>query len=625
MPAGSMVPKPPGVRPMRLTRLLAPTLREDPADAETASHRLLTRAGFIRRAAPGIYHWLPLGRRVLGKVEAIVREEMDARGLQEVGLPVLQPSELREKTGRWEYCAEELWRLRDGQGRRYCLGAGHEELVADLVRGTVTSGRQLPLILYVIQVGHRDEPSPRGGVISAREFTAVDAYSFDTDAAGLERAWVDVDAICRRVFRRCGLRFHAAEAGPGAEDGGFAVREFMAVIDHSPSASAPAHRAPARQARPNRWGLAALLCKECGYTRSIETAVSRPAGCSPDGGPGSHARDVDLPPLEKRPTPGVHTIDELARFSGVPADRQIKILFYRAAYGAAAETALVAALVRGDRELNEAKLRNVLGCDQVALADRYDVFEKTGAPTGSAGPVGLTGVRVLADEEVMLLQNSVCGANEEGHHYFNVNPGRDFVPDQVVDLRAARAGDPCPDCGAPMTEVGGIEIGRMSKLGTRYTQTLGCTFADANGTRRPMVMARYSIGISPLVAAVVEQNHDDDGIIWPTPLAPYHLVVVPVNAGEAAQREAAEALYSEVLSLGVEAALDDRDERAGVKFTDAELIGFPLRITVGPRNLKDGLVEIVDRRTNRRELVALADASAVAAGMVRRALGSEKV
>jgi prolyl-tRNA synthetase len=611
---------------VRWTRLLAPTLRENPAEAETASDRLLTRAGFIRRAAPGLYHWLPLGRRVLAKVEAIVREEMDARGLQEVGLPVLRPSELRQRTGSREPRREKVWPFQDSQGRNYGLGEGHEELVTDLVRGAVTSGRQLPLILYLVQVGHRDERSPRGGVVSAREFVALDAYSFDTGAAGLERAWTEMDGTCRRIFRRCGLRFRAVEAGPGTEDGEESgIREFMAVTDHPLPQGGPTRRAPA-----SRRELFALVCEECGRACDIETAVGRPVGPGTDGGPDTYHPGAGLLPLEKRPTPGVHTIDELARFSGVPADRQIKILFYRAVHGAggraARETAgrepeLVAALVRGDRELNEVKLRNVLGCDRVELADRDEVREKTGAPTGSAGPVGLSGARVVADEEVMLLENSVCGANEEGFHYFNVNPGRDFNPDQVADLRVARAGDPCPGCGAPMTLAGGIRIGRLSRLGTRYSRALDCTFTDADGTRRPMVMGRYSIDLTSVVAAVVEQNHDEDGIVWPMSLAPYHLVVVPVNIGDPAQREAAEATYSGLLSLGVEAALDDRDERAGVKFTDAELIGFPLRIIIGPKNLKDGSVEVVERRTKRKELVALADAPAVAAEMVRQALG----
>lgn len=573
---------------MRWSRLLVPTLREDPAEAEIASHRLMLRAGLIRRVAAGIYEWLPLGRRAVAKVEAIVREEMNRKGGQEVGLPIVQPAELWRETGRWAEYGEEMWRLRDRHGREYCLGPTHEEIITDLVRATVNSYRQLPLLLYQIQNKYRDEIRPRFGVMRAREFVMKDAYSFDADVEGMERSYAAMDDAYRRIFSRCGLVFRVVAADPGAI-GGSGTHEFMALADYGEALI--------------------VYCDACGYAANVEKATNRLAPAS----------DEQPRPLEKRPTPGIRTIAELAQATGIPADRQIKILFYWA-IRENQEPELVAALVRGDRELNEVKLKNATGALEVRMADREDVLRIAGAPTGSAGPVGLRGVRVLADEEVMVLRNTVCGANEEDYHFFNVNPGRDFVPDQVTDLRTVGEGDACPECGAPMASARGIEVGQIFKLWTKYSEALGCTFKDADGQERPMLMGCYGIGVTRTVAAVIEQHHDERGITWPMSVAPYHAVVVPVNIRDDAQREVAERVYRELLDAGVEAVLDDRDERPGVKFNDADLIGFPLRLTVGPRGLAEGRVEITERATGATEAVPIDEAARTVSRRVRAAL-----
>ncbi|GAB6875747.1 proline--tRNA ligase [Thermaerobacter litoralis] len=573
---------------MRWTRLLIPTLRDDPAEAEIASHRLMLRAGLIRRVTAGIYEWLPLGRRAVMKVEAIVREEMNRKGGLEVGLPIVQPAELWRETGRWAEYGEEMWRLKDRHGREYCLGPTHEEIITDLVRATVTSYRQLPLLLYQIQNKYRDEIRPRFGVMRAREFVMKDAYSFDVDAEGLERSYQAMDDAYRRIFSRCGLIFRPVAADPGAI-GGSGTHEFMALADYGEALI--------------------VYCDGCGYAANVEKASSRVAP----------PMDEAPRPLEKRPTPGVRTIAQLAEAEGIPPERQIKILFYWAVYEGR-DPQLVAALVRGDRELNEVKLKNATGALLVKMATREEVLEVAGAPTGSAGPVGLKGVPVLADEEVMGLRNTACGANEEGYHFFNVNPGRDFTPDRVTDLRLVGPGDPCPECGTPMASARGIEVGQIFKLWTKYSEALGCTFKDADGQERPMVMGCYGIGVTRTVAAVIEQHHDEKGIIWPMSVAPYHVVVTPVNYAEPDQRQAAERVYGELLEAGVEAVLDDRDERPGVKFNDADLIGFPLRVTVGPRGLAEGKVEVVERASGAAEPVPVDQAAAEVARRVRAAL-----
>ncbi len=601
---------------MRITSLLAPTLREDPAEAEIASHRLMLRAGLMRKVAAGIYTFLPLGHRAVAKVERIVREEMDRKGAQELRLPIVQPAELWEETGRWAAYGDEMWRVKDRHGRLFCLGPTHEEIITDLVRREVSSYRQLPLLLYQIQNKYRDEIRPRFGVMRAREFVMKDAYSFHRDEESLRRTYEDMYDAYSRVFSRCGLDFRAVEADTGAIGGHFS-HEFMALADT---------------------GEAGLVhCDTCGYAANVERAESPPP--APVAG--------EPAPLARVATPGVRTIEELTAFLGLPPQRMAKILFYWARDGAGgaapagrtgssagdeggnggaapggdggaeAGWRLVAALVRGDRQLNEVKLRNALGAAAVHLAPPEDVRRAAGVPTGFAGPVGLRGVLLLADPEVMASPNLVAGANEEGFHLVNVNPGRDFRPDRVVDLRSAEAGDPCPRCGPGVLAARrGIEVGQIFQLGTKYSRAMGAAYLDEEGRERPLIMGCYGIGVTRTVAAVIEQHHDGDGIAWPAGVAPYHVLVVPVNAAEAPQRQAAERIYGELLAAGVEVCLDDRDERAGVKFKDADLWGFPLRVTVGPRALAEGRVEVHRRRERVTETVPVEEA----AGRVRELL-----
>ncbi len=598
---------------MRITSLLAPTLREDPSEAEIASHRLMLRAGLMRKVAAGIYTFLPLGHRAVAKVERIVREEMDKKGAQELRLPIVQPAELWEETGRWAAYGDEMWRVKDRHGRLFCLGPTHEEIITDLVRREVSSYRQLPLLLYQIQNKYRDEIRPRFGVMRAREFVMKDAYSFHRDEESLRRTYEDMHDAYTRIFSRCGLDFRAVEADTGAIGGHFS-HEFMALADT---------------------GEASLVhCDACGYAANVERAEAPPP--APAAG--------EPAPLRRVATPGVRTIEELTAFLGLPPQRMAKILFYWARdgspggsaadsagdrggnggapaaggkVGAEAEWRLVAALVRGDRQLNEVKLRNALGARAVHLASAEEVGRVAGVPTGFAGPVGLRDVLLLADPEVMASPNLVTGANEEGFHLVNVNPGRDFHPDRVVDLRAAEGGDPCPRCGRGILAARrGIEVGQIFQLGTKYSRAMGAAFLDEEGRERLMIMGCYGVGVTRTVAAVIEQHHDGDGIAWPVGVAPYHALVVPVNWAEAAQREAAERIYGELMAAGVEVCLDDRDERGGVKFKDADLWGFPLRVTVGPRALAEGRVEVHRRRARVTETVPVE----AAAGRVREIL-----
>ncbi len=577
---------------MRLSALLAPTLREIPGEAEIASHQLMLRAGLMRKVAAGIYTFLPLGHRAIAKVEAIVREEMDREGCQEVRLPIVQPAELWLETGRWAEYGEEMWRVKDRHGRQFCLGPTHEEIITDLVRKEVRSYRQLPLILYQIQNKYRDEIRPRFGVMRAREFIMKDAYSFDRDEEGMRASYQRMYDAYTRIFTRCGLEFRAVLADPGAIGGNY-THEFMALADT---------------------GEASLVyCDACGYAANVERAEA--AAPAPAAAPGPSA---PAPPVRVH-TPNSRTIAEVAAALGVEPRELAKQLFYWAVH-ADGRQELVAVLLRGDRELNEVKLKNHLGALHLRLATPEEVRAATGVPLGFAGPVGLRGVRLLADAEVMAEPSLVVGANEEDFHLRGAVPGRDFRPDEVADLRLVGAGDPCPGCGAPLLARRGIEVGQVFQLGTKYSQAMRATFLDERGQERPAVMGCYGIGITRTVAAVIEQHHDEDGIIWPASVAPYQAVVVPVNWGDAGQRETAEAIYRGLLAAGVEACLDDRDERAGVKFKDADLYGFPFRVTVGPRALAEGRVEVVDRRTRRVLAVPREGAAAAVQERVEAAL-----
>jgi len=546
---------------VKASELFFPTLREDPAEAETVSHRLLFRAGMVRKTAAGIYTYLPLGFRVIKKIMNIVREEMDRAGGQEVGLPIIQPRELWAQSGRWEVYGDEMFRLKDRHQRDFCLGPTHEEVITDVVNHEVHSYRDLPLLLYQIQNKYRDEIRPRFGLLRGREFIMKDLYSFDVDEAGLEVSYQKMyDAYCR-VFERLGLQYRVVEADSGAI-GGNVSHEFIVLAPTGESVI--------------------VFCDACEYAANIEKAE-----CIPH----MSAAENELP-LTKVSTPGQKTIQDISVFLNIPDTRQVKTMVY------VADGVPVAVLVRGDREVNEIKVKNYLNANFIELAPEELVREVMGAGFGSLGPVGMN-MKVYADLEVQSMNNFVCGANEDDYHYINVNPGRDFQPEAFCDLRNAEEGDICPACReGKLKATRGIETGHIFKLGTKYSGKMGATFLDENGKERLMVMGCYGIGISRTMAAAVEQNHDENGIIWPLAIAPYQIIIVPVNSKDGQQMEIGMKLYHELVKQGYEVIIDDRDQRAGVKFKDADLIGVPVRITIGPKLLKAGQVEIKKRWEN---------------------------
>jgi prolyl-tRNA synthetase len=558
-----------------MSRLFCPTLREAPADAELPSHRLLLRGGFIRRVdeSAGLYSVLPLGRRVLARIEGIIREELDAIGGQEVLLPIVQPAELWKATGRWAVYGDEMWRLRDRHGRDYCLGPTHEEVVTDLVGREVRSWRQLPLLLYQIQNKYRDERRPRFGLLRAREFIMKDGYSFHTDEADLNRCYDEVFAAYARIFQRCGLRCRPVRADSGAI-GGTRTHEFMALADAGEAEI--------------------VFCERCSYAADTEEAelAGAPDAPAPAGAP------------VRLSTPGAESVDEVAAALGTTPGAIAKILFYIAADAAGAER-LVAALLPGDRSCNEVKLAAAAGAVHLRPAEPGEVP----LPLGSAGPVGLAGIPLFTDRAVAAGGAWVVGANERGHHLQGAVAGRDFDPGTVAALAAVREGDRCPECGAPLVARRGIEVGQVFGLGTKYSAALGARYLDTGGAERPMPMGCYGIGITRTLAAIVEQYHDDDGIVWPAAVAPYACSLVPVGAGAegAAALAAAEEVGRALASRGLDVVLDDRDERPGVKFKDADLIGMPLRLTFG-RALRQGQVECKRRREPAASLIPVADA-----------------
>lgn len=569
---------------MRVSQLFIPTMREVPAEAEVVSHQLLLRAGFIRKVAAGIYHFLPLAQRVLHKITAIIKEEMDRAGGQEILMPIVQPAELWHQSNRWNVYGPELFRLRDRHERDFCLGPTHEEMVTALVASEVRSYRQLPLLLYQIQNKYRDERRPRFGLLRGREFIMKDLYSFDRDEAGLDVSYWKMFAAYTRIFTRMGLRFRAVEADTGAI-GGNASHEFMVLADSGEAV--------------------VVYCPDeaCGYAANAEKAESLLVPYA--GG--------DEGPLELVATPGRRTVEEVTAFLGLPAQRLIKTLIYKT------ERGLVAALVRGDREVNEVKLQNHLGVLSLELADETAIEAVTGAPVGFAGPVHLD-LPLVVDREVANLKAAVAGANRADAHYVNVCPGRDFPVADVADIRLVTAGDPCPRCGEAMQTVRGIEVGQVFKLGEKYSRLMGAYYLDEQGVKRPMVMGCYGIGVSRTMAAAVEQNHDADGIVWPVSLAPFHAVVLPVNSQDARQVAAAEEVYRQLSGAGLEVVLDDRDERPGVKFKDADLIGYPVRVTAG-RHVAEGKVEVRRRRTGETLLVAETEVVAAVQRFLREGSG----
>ena len=555
---------------MRATQLYAPTLRETPAEAEVISHQLMLRAGMIRKAAGGVYSYLPLAWRVLRKIEDIVREEMDAKGGQELLMPIIQPAELWQETGRWDVYGDEMFRLRDRHNRNFCLGPTHEEMITALVRFDVRSYRQLPLMLYQIQNKYRDEIRPRFGLMRGREFIMKDLYSFDRDEQGLDVSYRKMYDAYTNVFSRCGLTFRAVEADSGAI-GGSGSHEFMVIAESGEAAIA--------------------YCSACDYAANVEKAELKPI---------QQLQEAQMALIEIE-TPGTKTIEEVSAFLDINADKTIKTIAYQT------EKGLVLALVRGDHAVNEIKLQNKLGCLQLELASEDAINTALGCVPGYIGPVGASSVTVVADETVMLMSNAVCGANSSGKHYRHVNPGRDFKPAIITDIRLIQENDPCPHCGQAVKTARGIEAGQVFKLFTKYSKALQATYLDENGKEKPLVMGCYGIGVSRTMAAAIEQNNDEHGIIWPAAIAPYHAVVVPINVKDNVQLELSEAVYSRLQSAGIESVLDDRNERPGVKFKDADLIGYPLKITVGPKTINEQLLEVKVRKTGETTFLSLAD------------------
>lgn len=554
---------------MRMSKLHVPTLKEDPADAEVISHKLMLRAGMIRKLTAGIYSYLPLGYRSLRKVEQIVREEMDASEAQEVFLPTVQPSELWKESGRWDYYGTELLRFRDRHDRECCLGPTHEEVITDLVRRDVRSYRDLPLNLYQIQTKFRDEIRPRFGLMRGREFTMKDGYSFDATEEGAETTYMIMRDAYERIFRRCSLQFRAVEADSGPIGGSFS-HEFMVLANTGEDT--------------------VVSCDRCDYAANLEKAEIRP--CEPCN------ESIGTVP-EKVSTPSVRTIEEVSQFLGITPSNLIKTLILKTDKGP------VAVLIRGDHELNDVKVKNYLAVTEIELADEKLIHEVTGGPLGFSGPVGLTGVTILADHSIRGMQSAVVGANEKDFHLINVSPLSGFKVDGYGDFRSAAAGDPCPRCDGKLLMSRGIEVGHIFKLGTKYSESMNATFLDPDGKETFMIMGCYGIGVSRTVAAAIEQNHDEDGIIFPPPLAPFSVIITTVGAKNEEIDATAENIYQILWKNGYDTLLDDRNERPGVKFKDADLIGIPVRLTIGKKALAEGKVELRSRKTKQTILVEI--------------------
>jgi len=568
---------------VRTTELFAPTLRQISGEVELASHKLLLRAGFIRQLAAGIYSLLPLGLRVVRKIENIVRQEMDAAGAQEVFLPALHPLELWERTGRAQHWGDELMRLKDRGGRWFCLGGTHEEVITTLV-SEVKSYRGLGFTLYQIQTKFRDDPRPRGGLIRVREFTMKDAYSFDRDVAGLDRSYAKMVEAYHKIIQRIGLPYHVVEASGGGI-GGWDTKEF-----ELPAEAGESHY---------------LRCESCGYSATPEVAQCRQSV--------AESNEPQLP-LERVDTPGQRTIEHVTAFLGVEPRKLAKTLIYKAG------DRVIAALVRGDRELSEDKLRAVIGA-QLEMAEEETIRRVSGAPVGFAGPVGIKEAEIVVDEEIRGERNFVTGGNEADLHLRNVNWGRDFPVGKWAEIRSGVAGDLCPECGRVLKARRGIELMHIFKLGTIYSEVLNAYFLDEDGARKPVVMGCYGIGTTRMIAAVVEQFHDESGIIWPVSVAPFEVVVIPVNHDDETQREIAEKLAAELEADGYEVLLEDRAERPGVKFKDADLIGLPGQIVVG-RLAAEGKVE-VRRRAGESRTVPVEEAAATMRELLATNLAGE--
>jgi prolyl-tRNA synthetase len=539
---------------MLFSKMFIPTVKEDPKEAEVISHKLMLRAGFIRKLSSGIYTWLPLGLKSLRKVERIIREEMNKKGAQEILMPLVQPKELWVESTRWEKYGKELLRFIDRNSRELCLAPTHEEVVTDLVRREVKSYKELPLTLYQIQTKFRDEIRPRFGVMRGREFTMKDAYSFDVEEAGAEKSYRDMYDAYMNIFRRCGFRFGVVEADSGQIGGSFS-HEFMVLADTGEDTI--------------------ISCDACDYAANLERAEVGIVEKSTGKGKGR---------FKRVPTPGAKKIDEVAAFLHITAGRLLKTMIYSSDKG------IIGVLVRGDREINETKLKNLLNLDYVELAGESVIEETTGGPLGFSGPLGLD-IPLYADRDVKFMEDFVVGGNERDVHIVDVNTD-DFTIKGFHDVKVAVPGDKCPRCSGSLTSTRGIEVGHIFKLGLKYSKAMNATYLDKEGNEQFMVMGCYGIGVGRTVAAAIEQGNDENGMILPAAIAPFEVNVLPINVSHMETMDLARAVYKELLDRGIDVLLDDRDERPGVKFKDCDLIGIPLRVTIGERNLKEGLVEI---------------------------------
>lgn len=561
---------------MLFSQLYAPTLKETPAEAEVVSHKLLLRSGMIRKLTSGIYIYMPLGLRAINKVAQIVREEMNRAGAQEISMPMVQPADLWQESGRWEMYGKELLRLVDRHGRDYCLGPTHEEVITDLVRGEVRSYRQLPLNLYQIQTKFRDEIRPRFGLMRGREFIMKDAYSFDKDDAGADASYWSMYDAYTRIFDRLGLVYRAVSADSGAIGGSFS-HEFMVLAKTGEDTLA--------------------VCTACDYAANLEKAELRP------GTPCT----TTCAPYEQVATPGQHTVEQVAGFLAVSPRQLIKTLLYDV------DGSSVAILVRGDHEVNEVKVKNLLGATNVELATPEQVQKWTGAPVGFAGPVGLKVDAIYADLALAEATDFVSGANAADAHLIHVDPRRDIVlsttatPTGYADLRSITLDDPCPACGAPITMPEGIEVGHVFKLGTKYSQSMNATFLDENGREQHMIMGCYGIGVSRVVAACIEQNHDEQGMIFPPSIAPFEITILAMSTKDEQVMALGRKMHDWLESQGIETLFDDRDERPGVKFNEADLLGSPMHIVIGGKGLERGVLEVKNRKTGEKHELPVAD------------------
>ncbi len=556
---------------MLFTKLLIPTLKENPAEADVVSHRLLMRAGFIRKLTSGVYSYLPLGLMTLRKIEKIVREEMNAAGAQEVLLPMVQPADLWAESGRLQKYGPELLRFKDRHDRESCLGPTHEEVITDLVRNNIHSYRGLPVNLYQIQTKFRDEIRPRFGLMRGREFIMKDAYSFDATEEGVDASYEAMKAAYHRIFARCGLRFRAVEADTGTIGGSFS-HEFMVLAETGEDTI--------------------VICKQCAYAANLEKAACAAPALA------ERAAEKALAKVE---TPGKRKVEAVCEFLQIAQRDLVKTMVYMA------DGRPVAVLLRGDHEVQPVKLKNLLGASEVELASDQECFDSTGVPTGYLGPIGLK-IQVVADLAITAMQNFASGANEKNFHYVNANLGRDFTIEKIADLRMVTAADRCPLCGGELELTRGIEVGHIFKLGTAYSEVLNARFLDSDGQEKPFIMGCYGIGVSRVMAAAIEQNHDKDGIIFPLPIAPFQVIILNLGFTDGDITQAAQALYQGLQAKGIDVLLDDRDERPGSKFKDADLLGIPIRVTVGKRLADGGMVEIRQRQDGQTTELPLAEA-----------------